>query len=1351
MPKIREHLSSDDESVETKKPRNLNRRAAKSEGEKSSKIVRKPRNNKSKSPSNSEEEKPTKSKKGKSKESDEGKRSKAAPALSKEGVDMKLYKQYDEHKRVLEVPDMYVGSTERTSRETYILKNLKSGFKMCLTDVEVPHAMERLFLEILSNAADNVNRSRRAKMDPGDISVKMTKHSVTITNGGLAFPVKTKEFNGKERYVIDVMMGELGSSSNYKGERHEAGRNGIGAKAVNIMSKLYEVKVYDPRRKKSYSQKWSNNMFNREEPEVEDYDGEESSTEITFNIDFERFGYDQEEGYSKETFQLFRRHCADLSFTSRVVVYFNDEKFSFSDPRKHAELYFGDAVKTSFLHYEWPAEDDEGNPVEITKKKNGIQTCDKSHISPSVIMVVLDTPNEGRCISFVNALMSMDGGVHVNVAIDATTKPMIERINQKLLAKLGTSPEVTDKAKRQNKITLGKVKPHVSILISCRLKDPRFGGGQSKTKLESPKPYIKIDPNDLKIVEKWQLLDMLYGDIEKKQLEALKDSDGKKTRFIQHDSGHDANKAGSKESKDCTLIIAEGSSAEEYFVKMVGMLQNGKDYNGYLAVRGKVLNVAKATPLRIAANKEIIKIKNWLGLREGMDYRDDDNFDTLRYGRLALGADEDDDGIHIKSLLLNYFAIFFPSLILRNFIVEYETPLYRVRKGKQVKVFYSEKTLKKWQDQENTKGWNIEYIKGLGTATDEDIERDIKKPMVSHFFAQKGYQEIFKLAFNSKFANQRKQWILEWESTSSPKMKNKLEQILHWLSENEKPKSVNWFIKNNLLIYSKANVLRSIPSVMDGFKPSQRKIIYAARIRWTKKKPTMADKVKVAQFGAYVAEKTEYAHGEQAIPPTIIGMTQRFVGANNITFLKDAGQVGSRERGPKYFAAPRYVFTYKEEILNYIFREEDDNILEYVYEEGIKVEPVFYVPVIPPFAVNGVCGIGTGWSTFIPNHNPKDIIDWLIAKIDDVPYTKRIIPWYRGFNGKISVYDRRSKKKIVRRKKKNSQEEEQVDGEIEDGDDVDVNDKSKKIMKDKNVKVKENKDVESEEESEGEAEESSEEVVSAGTSSDEEEKKIPMLSMVSEGKMHYEGDTVVITELPIGKWTENYKIFLEQLAINKQIKNLSDKSAGDSIRFEFDVMGKEMEFNKKGLKLTRSFGMSNMYLLDENGIPKKFPIIENALEYFYEKRLPYYELRRKYIIKTYEEEIKYLSDKMRFIQAILDDELIVMKRAKRDIYEDMDEMKIPREIYNRANISHLSQDDIDELEKLIEEKQELLEYYRGVKPGELWKKDLGELSDFYEKYLDEVNASQNRKRKTSMVKGSGKKGAARGAPKGKKK
>ena len=171
-----------------------------------------------------------------------------------------------------------------------------------------------------------------------------------------------------------------------------------------------------------------------------------------------------------------------------------------------------------------------------------------------------------------------------------------------------------------------------------------------------------------------------------------------------------------------------------------------------------------------------------------------------------------------------------------------------------------------------------------------------------------------------------------------------------------------------MLNFSIADLERSVPNLMDGFKPSQRKVLYGCI-----KKGLYSD-IKVAQLSGYISEHSSYHHGEVSLQGTIINMAQDFVGSNNINLLYPSGVFGTRILGGKDAASPRYIFTHLMPVTKVLFNEHDNKLLDYLDDDGVSIEPKYYIPIIPMLLVNGSEGIGTGYSTNIPCYNPDEII-----------------------------------------------------------------------------------------------------------------------------------------------------------------------------------------------------------------------------------------------------------------------------------------------------------------------------------------------------------------------------------------
>jgi DNA topoisomerase-2 len=187
---------------------------------------------------------------------------------------------------------------------------------------------------------------------------------------------------------------------------------------------------------------------------------------------------------------------------------------------------------------------------------------------------------------------------------------------------------------------------------------------------------------------------------------------------------------------------------------------------------------------------------------------------------------------------------------------------------------------------------------------------------------------------------------------------------------------------------------RSIGSVIDGLKPSSRKILYTV-IKLNVNEPT-----KVSRLAPRASDVTEYLHGESSLEEVIVNMARDFPGSNNINLLKPEGSFGSRF--VKEASASRYIFTSASPMLRKLFSKQDDPILIQQEFEGTVVEPKFFVPVLPVILINGSEGIGNGFAQKILSRNPEDLKKAINEIITAGNCTTPLTPWYKGFKGTVS-------------------------------------------------------------------------------------------------------------------------------------------------------------------------------------------------------------------------------------------------------------------------------------------------------------------------------------------------------------
>jgi len=528
------------------------------------------------------------------------------------------------------------------------------------------------------------------------------------------------------------------------------------------------------------------------------------------------------------------------------------------------------------------------------------------------------------------------------------------------------------------------------LVLKCDIINPKFDS-QTKDYLNTPnKKFGSTFEISEKFVEKCAtklgIMSKCCEIMESKEKKMIKKSDGCKSTNVRGIKKYEsANYAGTKKSKDCTLILCEGDSAKSGVVS--GLSTEDRNYFGVFALKGKLKNITDEKDIDIDKNEEIKNIKKIIGLEYKRKYETMEDVEKyLNYGRIMIMTDQDLDGSHIKGLCINLFHNNWHELtMIPGFICFMNTPLLKATLGKKIISFYNENEYNIWKNSTINSGkYNIKYYKGLGTSIASEFKEYFReKKIVGLEHIGKSSDDAIKMAFDKTKVMDRKKWLENYDRTAV-------------LNTSLKMISYDDFINKELIHFSKYDCERSIPNMMDGLKISNRKILYSAFLKG------LTTEIKVAQFAGYVSEKTSYHHGEVSLCSAIIGMAQNYVGTNNINLLVPAGQFGTRNQNGKDSASPRYIFTKLEKITRKIYRVEDDAILEYLQDDGQKIEPRYYVPIIPMILVNGSCGIGTGFSTEIPCFNPLEIIEYLLEKLNGTKTKEyEFVPYYKGFKGKI--------------------------------------------------------------------------------------------------------------------------------------------------------------------------------------------------------------------------------------------------------------------------------------------------------------------------------------------------------------
>ena len=1080
------------------------------------------------------------------------------------------YQKVTQYEHILKRPDSYIGSIEFQKEKLWVYNSETEQLEF--RDVKYVPGLFKIFDEILVNAADNYQNDKSMKYIKVEIDRKNNR--IKVKNGGKGIPI---EIHKKYKmYVPQLIFGNLLTSSNYNDDvkKVTGGRNGYGAKLTNIYSKTFIVETADESTGKKYYQKFYDNMLKFNEPIIEDY-SKEDFTCITFEPDLPRFGMTE---LDDDIVALFEKRVFDMAgITPKTVsVYLNGKKLKVKNFEDYIRMYL-----------EASKEEDEMDPPIVYESPH-----ERWEVGMSL------SESQFQQVSFVNAISTTKGGKHVDYCVEKIIKVIMEKIAKKD-KNLNIKPQ--------------HIKQHLWIFVNCLIENPVFSS-QTKETLTSKKEdfgsEFEFSDTFLKNVIKTNIVErcLRYAKTreEEKNLRKLNSGTKKTARLIGIEKLDDANWAGTKNSSKCTLILTEGDSAKS--LAMAGIEVVGRDAFGCFPLRGKLLNVRECSTHKILKNQEIQYLMKILGIKIGETYTDVKN---LRYGSILIMTDQDVDGSHIKGLIINFIHTFWPSLIkLNGFMRQFITPILKASKGKEVKSFYTIPEYEKWVKSlhNNTKGWKIKYYKGLGTSSNKEAQEyfaNIQRHRIDFEYKDERDDESIDMAFNKKKAEERKNWLMNFDPNTPP------------LNLDVSKISYNKFINRELILFSMYDNQRSIPSVCDGLKPSERKILYGCF------KKNLREEIKVAQLVGYISEHTAYKHGEQSLAGTIVAMAQNFVGSNNINLLMPNGQFGTRNKGGKDCASSRYIFTELNKVTRHLFNQNDSPLMDYIFEEGQKIEPNWYLPIIPMILVNGCEGIGTGWRSQLPCFNPHEIVRSLKSKLKGKGFTK-LEPWYKGYQGEIKENPQNKGNYIVT------------------------------------------------------------------------------------GKYHWDEENpkkVIITEIPIKKWTEDYKYFLQELMGIEIMSRNNDESKGQKkkgkgngrkrsqdnsedeekqkkkkkeiivedlrenhtynrVCFEVTLLDEyakkfkqDEELFIKTFNLQTTINIKNMVLFSPEGKLKKYNSIEEILETFYGLRLKYYHLRKDYMISVLKKEVATLSNKARFIKMVIEDELIIKRKKRAVLVNELYDLK----------------------------------------------------------------------------------------------
>lgn len=839
----------------------------------------------------------------------------------------------DRRTHILMRPDNYIGENTYDTQFIVVLNEEGVASK---SELPFSPGLRQIFTEPLANMRD------RIFVDPtctiADVSTDGT--SIAMRNNGYGIPcsaVTIKEDNGTERSIRqpELAFSVFQSSSNYDDsqQRVTGGRNGMGCKLTNVLSRSFTVETIDGETGEKFTQSFSDNMGTKSKPKVRKVKGK-PFTKITFQPDLAALKVPADTSLSAFTDQMHTWVAEMAACTlgtinkSKTVTFkWNGKKTIMKSFKQLATAYMGPdcifdecAPRDGLLPFQ----------LALAKKEEGAVLQDDR--------------------GFVNGVPCNEGTLHNHIRY---------RVYEKIKELV---PDFNSFAQLFNSCT---------IMYNALVYNPSFDS-QNKTQLTTKNKdwgftWTPSDSFCNKLKKSSLVAEMKRHADDRNELKKLREQSNRVKEVTTKVKGRsianvasliDAAKAGYKSRKETTTLwIAEGNSAQSW---IVSGLPN-QDFHGVLAVRGKSLNLYKAKEEKKNNNVEINNLLAALGLQVGVDYSKPRNRKSLRYDRVVVAADNDKDGIHIRMQILSNLLYLNPTLQSFPFLHVLITPLIILKpRAKRLDdlYFYSDQSFEEWCAINQVGKYEISYTKGLGAMDESDARKFVKERYVKRYRFEDGTKQIMVDMMGEDSAK-RKDMLRSYDGDAHIPYEQ-------YIAEEKEELSFADFVRLEYPQYCMADLKRKIPNVVDGLIPSQRKVI------WTLLKKGITDVVRCDQLAGEVQKFTAYHHGETSLP--IMPLARDHVGANNVSVVKKRGIFGSW-LSKDSAAAPRYARAGLEDFGYLFWPKADFASLTMLVDDGQEIEPVYMPPVICWTLLNFRKGLATGWNTVLPGYNPIKVLE----------------------------------------------------------------------------------------------------------------------------------------------------------------------------------------------------------------------------------------------------------------------------------------------------------------------------------------------------------------------------------------
>ena len=581
----------------------------------------------------------------------------------------KKYKKLDDISHVILRPGMYIGSIKPHTASKWIVEE----GAMAQKEVTYNPGFLKIFDEIVTNSVDESKREG-SKLNTIKVDIDRATSRISIWDNGGIPVVKNTEH---DEWIPEMVFSNLKAGSNFDDseDRSWAGTNGVGSTLTNIYSKEFKISTCDG--KNHFAQTFSNNMRERTQPAIKR--AKANHTEISYVTDLEKFGMAD---IDDDHFKMIEKRIYDLAACNpSIKIYFNGSLVNINSFEDYIRLY------TSEYFYE--AKKDKTWSLGVALSQNGFQQ-----------------------VSFSNATETYDGGTHVDYVMNQIIVQMREFFMKK----------------HKTDIKPSELKQHMFLFLDSTVINPSFSSQTKEKLITESKDFGTTFEVSSKLIQS-----ILKSEIVNSVLDWIQQKKSAEDSKLQRELNKKLNKikveklidAKGKDRWKYSIGLFEGDSAISAFRKY-----RTPESMGAFALKGKFVNVSELTNQKLVQNTEAVNLMAAIGLKLGqqVDVRD------LRYGRVLIFTDADMDGNAISALLINFFYKYWPEMFERRMIYKVETPIVVAlpkAKGKKKVLFYTQQEYAQWESENDLKGYEIKYKKGLAALVDDEYDDIINRPRLT--------------------------------------------------------------------------------------------------------------------------------------------------------------------------------------------------------------------------------------------------------------------------------------------------------------------------------------------------------------------------------------------------------------------------------------------------------------------------------------------------------------------------------------------------------------------------------------------------------------------------------------------